>query len=142
MNGDKNLDWFQTDHVKILNYLDKKNDRSKKTTLSALFILTGLKEYQTEMNSIMKKVNDIHKDQKMNTKQEDDWISIDRIKTKYDALHLDAISMLNKKKILNENVMMEFLLMSFLSGILIPPRRSLDFSELKIRNFDVKTDNY
>ena len=142
MNGDKNLDWFQTDHVKILNYLDKKNDRSKKTTLSALYILTGLKEYQTEMNSIMKKVNDIHKDQKMNTKQEDDWISIDRIKTKYDALHLDAISMLNKKKILNENVMMEFLLMSFLSGILIPPRRSLDFSELKIRNFDVKTDNY
>ena len=142
MNGDKNLDWFQTDHVKILNYLDKKNDRSKKTTLSALYILTGLKEYQTEMNSIMKKVNDIHKDQKMNTKQEDDWISIDRIKTKYDALHLDAISMLNKKKILNENVMMEFLLMSFLSGILILPRRSLDFSELKIRNFDVKTDNY
>ena len=38
--------------------------------------------------------------------------------------------------------MMEFLLMSFLSGILLPPRRSLDFSELKIRNFDVKTDNY
>ena len=89
----------------------------------------------------MKKVNDIYKDQKMNTKQEENWISVDEIKTKYDALHLDAISMLNKKKILNENVMMEFLLMSFLSGILIPPQRSFDFSELKIRNFDVKTEN-
>ena len=142
MNGDKNLDWFQTDHVKILDYLDKKNDQTKKTTLAALYILTGLKEYQTVMNSIMKKVNDIYKDQKMNTKQEENWISIDEIRTKYDDLHLEAISMLNKKKILNENVMMEFLLMSFLSGILIPPRRSLDFSELKIRNFDVKTDNY
>ena len=94
------------------------------------------------MNSIMKKVNDIYKDQKMNTKQEENWISIDEIKRKYDGLHLEAISMLNKKKILNENVMMEFLLMSFLSGILLPPRRSLDYSELKIRNFDVKTDNY
>ena len=142
MNGDKNLDWFQTDHVKILDYLDKKNDQTKKTTLAALYILTGLKEYQTVMNSIMKKVNDIYKDQKMNSKQEENWISIDEIRTKYDDLHLEAISMLNKKKILNENVMMEFLLMSFLSGILIPPRRSLDFSELKIRNYDVKTDNY
>ena len=142
LNGDQNIEWFQTDHGKILNYLDDKNDQTKKTTLSALYVLTGLKEYQIEMNSIMKKVNDIYKDQKMNTKQEENWISIDEIKTKYDALHLEANSMLNKKKILNENVMMEFLLMSFLSGILIPPRRSLDFSELKIRNFDVKTDNY
>ena len=32
--------------------------------------------------------------------------------------------------------------MSFLSGIIIPPRRSLDYSEMKIRNFDTKTDNY
>ena len=142
MDGDKNLEWFKTDHGKILNYLDEKNDQTKKTTLSALYILTGLKEYQTMMNSIMKKVNDIYKDQRMNTKQEENWISIDEIKTKYDALHLDAFSMLNKKKILYENVMMEFLLMSFLSGILTPPRRSLDFSDLKIRNLDVKTDKY
>ena len=32
--------------------------------------------------------------------------------------------------------------MSFLSGVIIPPRRSLDYSEMKIRNYDVKTDNY
>ena len=62
MNGDQSIEWFQTDHGKILNYLDDKNDQTKKTTLSALFILTGLKEYQIEMNSIMKKVNDIYKD--------------------------------------------------------------------------------
>ena len=113
INRDPNLEWFQTDHVEILDYLDDKNDQTKKTTLSALFILTGLKEYQIEMNSIMKKVNDIYKEQKMNTKQEENWISIDEIKTKYDVLHLEAISMLNKKKILNENVMMEFYLCHF-----------------------------
>ena len=45
----------------------------------------------------MKKVNDIYKEQKLNTKQEENWISIDEIKTKYDVLHLEAISMLNKK---------------------------------------------
>ena len=42
INGDPNLEWFQTDHVKILDYLDDKNDQTKKTSLSALFILTGL----------------------------------------------------------------------------------------------------
>ena len=38
--------------------------------------------------------------------------------------------------------MMEFLLMSLLCGIVMPPRLSLDFSEMKIRNYDAKTDNY
>ena len=78
----------------------------------------------------------------MNEKQKDNWISIDEIKEKYNVLSADANLMLSKKKILNENVLMEFLLMSFLGGVLIPPRRSLDYSEMKIRNYDVKTDNY
>ena len=78
----------------------------------------------------------------MNKKQKENWISIDEIKEKYNVLSADANLMLNKKKILNENVMMEFLLMSFLSGVIMPPRRSLDYSEMKIRSFDTKTDNY
>ena len=90
----------------------------------------------------MKKVNDDYKNQKMNEKQKDNWISMNEIKEKYNALSVDANLMLNKKKILNENIMMEFLLMSFLCGIVMPPRRSLDFSEMKIRNYDAKTDNY
>ena len=32
--------------------------------------------------------------------------------------------------------------MFFLCGIVIPPRRSLDYSEMKIRNYDAKTDNF
>ena len=142
LNGDGNIEWFERENNEILKYLDDKNDQTRKTTLSALFILTNLKEYQTVMNTIMKKVNDNYKDQKMNEKQKDNLISVNEIKEKYNLLSADANLMLNKKKILNENVMMEFLLMSFLSGVLIPPRRSLDYSEMKIRNYDVKTDNY
>ena len=44
--------------------------------------------------------------------------------------------MLNKIKKLNESVMMDFLLLFFLSGSVIPPRRSLDYSKMKIRNYD------
>ena len=142
LNGEGDIEWFIKENNKILKSLDNKNDQTQKTTLSALFILTNLKEYQTVMNTIMKKVNNDYKNQKMNEKQKDNWISINEIKEKYDALSVDANLMLNKKKILNENIMMEFLLMSFLGGVVIPPRRSLDYSEMKIRNYDVKTDNY
>ena len=142
LNGEGNIEWFKKEHIEILKYLDDKNDQTGKTTLSSLFILTNMKEYQTVMNTIMKKVNDDYKDQKMNEKQKYNWISIDEIKEKYNVLSADANLMLNKKKILNINVMNEFLLMSFLSGVIMPPRRSLDYSEMKIRNFDTKTDNY
>ena len=142
LNGEGNIEWFNEEHDEILKYLGDKNDQTRKTTLSSLFILTNLKEYQTVMNTIMKKVNDDYKNQKMNEKQKDNWISVNEIKEKYNVLSVDANLMLNKKKILNENIMMEFLLMSFLGGVVIPPRRSLDYSEMKIRNYDVKTDNY
>ena len=142
LNGEGNIEWFNEEPEKILKYLEEKNDQTKKTNLSALFILTGKLEYQSVMNSVMKKVNDNYKNQTKNEKQKENWISIDEIKDKYKALSVDANLMLNKKKILNENVMMEFLLMSFLSGVIMPPRRSLDYSEMKIRSFDTKTDNY
>ena len=142
LNGEGNIEWFNKESNQILKCLEEKNDQTKKTNLSALFILTGKQEYQSVMNSVMKTVNDNYKNQKMNEKQKENWISIDEIKEKYNVLSADANLMLNKKKILNENVMMEFLLMSFLSGVIMPPRRSLDYSEMKIRNFDTKTDNY
>ena len=131
MKGEGNIEWFERENNEILKYLDDKNNQTQKTTLSALFVLTSLEEYQTVMNAIMKKVNDDYKNQKMNEKQKDNWISINEIKEKYNALSVDANLMLNKKKILNENIMMEFLLMSFLCGIVMPPRRSLDYSEMK-----------
>ena len=142
LNGNGNIEWFERENDEILKYLDDKNNQTQKTTLSALFVLTNLKQYQTVMNTIMKKVNDDYKNQKMNEKQKDNWISVNEIEEKYNLLSADANLMLNKKKILNENVLMEFLLMSFLSGVIIPPRRSLDYSEMKIRNYDVKIDNY
>ena len=142
MDGEGCLDFFKMKYNDILKHLEYKNNQTRKTTLSSLFILTGMREYQTEMQSIMKKVNEEYKNQKMNAKQKDNWISVSEIKEKYNVLSVDANLMLNKKKILNENIMMEFLLMSFLGGVVIPPRRSLDYSEMKIRNYDVKIDNY
>jgi hypothetical protein len=92
--------------------------------------------------TVMKTVNDRYTEQKKTPKQVENWISTDEIKQVYDDLHEKAMKMLSKKTIMDESKMMEFLLVGVLSGQVIPPRRSLDYSLMKIRNFDVKTDNY
>ena len=69
LNGEGNIEWFNEEPEKILKYLEEKNDQTKKTNLSALFILTGKLEYQSVMNSVMKKVNDNYKNQTKNEKQ-------------------------------------------------------------------------
>ena len=66
------------------------------------------------MNTIMKKVSNDYKNQKMNEKQKYNWISIDEIKEKSNELSLDAILMLNKEMIMNQYVMIKFLIDEFL----------------------------
>ena len=108
MDGKKDIEWFSKEHEEIMKYLEQTNDQTKKTTLSSLFVLTDLKEYQTVMSIIMKKVNDQYKNQTMNEKQKENWISVQEIKDKYNLLLTDAKLMLDKKKLLNEKIIMEF----------------------------------
>ena len=44
LNGDGNIEWFERENNEILKYLDDKNDQTRKTTLSSLFILTGIQD--------------------------------------------------------------------------------------------------
>ena len=66
------------------------------------------------MKTIMKKVSNDYKNQKMNEKQKYNWISIDEIKEKSNVLSFDAILMLNKENIPNQLVMIKFLIDEFL----------------------------
>ena len=50
--------------------------------------------------------------------------------------------MLSTKAVFNDTQFIQFLLVAFLSGAVMPPRRSLDYGDLKIRNYDAKVDNY
>lgn len=143
MDGGDDLDWFSQNDKDILDYLKNKTPQTKKTTLSALFVLTKKQSYKDVMMEVMKTVNESNKDQKMNEKQKENWISIKEIQNIYDNLLVKIKLMLTNKKIMNEPTMMEFLLVSFLGGISnLAPRRSMDYCEMKIRNYDTKTDNY
>ena len=137
------IKFFSDKDKEILEYLKDKTNQTKKTALSALFVLTEKQEYRELMVTTMKTVNDAYKEQKKNPKQEENWMSIADIKKIYDGLLVKANSMLSNKEIMQPQIMMEFLLMAFLSGCSgIPPRRSLDYAMLKIKDYDPKKDNY
>jgi hypothetical protein len=142
MKGEGDIDWFSDNVKEILEYMDTKNDQTKKTSLSALYVLTKKDEYKEVMTSVMNAVNATYKQQKKTPKQEDNWMSQEEVKSVYDSQHENALKMLTKKAKFDDGKFIEFLLVAFLSGVIMPPRRSMDYSEMKIRNYDPKTDNY
>jgi hypothetical protein len=137
-----NIDWFSTDFDKIVDYLKDMASASRKSVLSALFVITNDSKYRELMLKDCKEVNDNYRNQKRNTKQENNWISVEEIKSKYDELHTKVKQMFGKVLVGSPATVIEYLLIALLSGAIIPPRRNLDYSLMKIRSYDTKTDNY
>jgi len=140
---DEGIEWFNKNDKTIIESLNDKPSQTRKSVLSALFILTENEEYKKLMLEDCKVTNDNYKSQKMNEKEKDNWIDIEHIKVLYDELLAKAKGMFNSKSVVDYPTIMEFFLIAFLGGVSgLPPRRSLDYALMKIRNFDTKTDNY
>ena len=41
LNGDKTIDWFNSQAEEIIEFLNSHNSKTSKTILSAIFVLTG-----------------------------------------------------------------------------------------------------
>ena len=54
IDGASTLEWFNNNVKDILHHLEDKNISTKKSTLSALFVLTGNPKYQEEMMTQIK----------------------------------------------------------------------------------------
>ena len=137
------INFFKKEKDKIIEFIKlQKQVQTKKTELSALYILTGNDEYQKDMIVLCKEQEDIYKTQTKTDKQKENWKTQEEIKDVYDNLLSQVKLMFASKKLLNTSVVMQFFLVAFLSGVLFPPRRSLDYCLLKIRNINPETDNY
>lgn len=139
--GDK-IDWFSENVADIIKHLDSKNNQTKKTSLSSLYVLTGKPEYREVILKVMNEVNATYKEQKKIPKQEDNWMSEDEVKSVYTNLLQQATAMLSTKVVFSDSKFIQFLLVAFLSGAVMSPRRSLNYGDMKIRNYDTKKDNY
>jgi len=137
---DNDLSWFNDDKQILLKLKDIA-PKIRKTTLSALFILTNNEHYQKLMVDDCKIANNEYREQKKTETEKDNWVTMSEIKTIYDDLFKQM-----KKALANKNIsiIMNYFLLALLGGQLanLPPRRSLDYCLLKIRNYDKNIDNY
>ena len=135
------LDWFNDD-VKILDFLKEKTPQTRKTVLSALFVLTGNENYQKLMIDDCKHTNEMYKSQKKSQKEEENWMSSAEIKEVYDDLYQRVNLMFSQKLIADYTTINNYILLGCLGGISgIAPRRSKDYTEMKIKNY-TNQDNF
>jgi len=138
-NDDYDLSKFD-DTDKIINFLKDVAPNKRKTILSALVIITDKKAYRDLMAEDVKAYNKEISKQIKTDSQEESWIETQQVREVYDALKRNA-DLLYKKK--NHTVsdlqeIQNFVLLSVLGGVFIPPRRSKDFCDFKIKSVDME----
>lgn len=144
IDKDPNIKNFEN-HEKILDFLKDKSFSSRKTYLAALVcIAPDIKQYKDMMNDDMSNYKKEQDKQILNDKQLKSNITSDEIKAIYDDLENTA-KFLYKKSKLDTNDLQQiqnYIIVALLGGVHIVPRRSLDYTEMKIRNIDKNNDNY
>jgi integrase len=95
------------------------------------------------MQDIQEYRKEIEKQQKTPS-QEENWVTQDDIMQKYKMLEKIAKPLMKKESPSMSELqkIQNFIILSLLSGIHIPVRRSKDYVDFKIRNVDKTKDNY
>jgi hypothetical protein len=129
---------------KILEHLKTLEPNKRKTVLSALVILTDKKEYREQMLTDINKYNEEQHKQEQSEKQSESWVHGDEIKKLISTFEKE-IKLLYKKQnltITDLQTIQNYIILCLLGGVYIPPRRSKDYVEFKIKNIDKVHDNY
>jgi len=141
--GDVDLTKFE-DPKKTLKFLENMPPNRRKTILSALVIITDNKEYRNQMLEDVRNYNaEISKQQKTEN-QEANWVEGGELKSLYADLKQTADLLYKKKTLTGADLqqIQSFIILSVLGGFFIPPRRSKDFCDFKIKNIDTAKDNF
>jgi integrase len=140
---DDSIDWFKTHCNDILEHFKDTAPRQRKSILSACYVLTEEPEFRKLMIDDCKSVNEDYKNQKMDAKEKENWVEPEDIQRIYDDLKTKVGAMFSQKSMPHTPTIVEYFLLAVLGGVAgIPPRRSMDYGLLKIRNFDPATDNF
>jgi hypothetical protein len=138
------LDKFDKENEKVLKYLKDLPSNKRKTILSALVVITNNKNYREVMLDDIKEYNKVEAKQEKSESQKENWVDSETLDKMMKVLYHNA-KLLYKKENKNATDYQEiqnYIILCLLGGYYIPPRRSLDYSNFKIKNIDNKNDNY
>jgi hypothetical protein len=130
-------------HVDDYNNFDAINAKlnvrpltGQKTAYAALYALTDNIKYKKLLTELSKQINVMTEKQIQSKTQEENYVNTDERDATYDKLKslFDTDPSTDKKQ--------DYIIYALTSGKHFPPRRSMDWTEFKIRNIDKKSDNY
>lgn len=141
-------------YKEILEFLKKFSPVVRKTKLSAFIVAIDEKDKNTEdVNNILadlrvqlyKDANEVNSEenkQKLSKRQEDNYITWDEVLERYEQLKIESEPLFKLKNLTKKQFqrLQDFVILSLY--VLTPPRRSMDYTDFKIRNFDKEKDNY
>lgn len=131
----------------FINVLKDVPSNKRKSILSALVVICGddkCKQYRDLMIEDAQKYNNEQKEQVKNENQKENWITMEEIQKIYNK-YLVSYKHLIKKPDLTDSelqIIQNYIIICLLSGLFIPPRRSLDYTEMKIKDINKDKDNY
>ena len=137
-------------HEEIMKHLADVPGSVRKTRLSALIVFIEnakgaekvIKSFREQMTTDNKQYKEQIDKQEMTERQKEGYIPLSEVMDKYHALEKEALPLM-KKETLDAREFVRVQLYVLLSCLLlIEPRRSLDFTEFKIRNVDETKDNF
>jgi hypothetical protein len=141
-------DYFITHPRQTIEFLKDIKPALRKTTLSALTVYTldddkvsNLYKIQMMADGKIAKVETM--DQEKNDKQKDNWITQEEVIQKYNALEKVIKPIFNDSGTLSTRDLekiQDYIIASVYT--LIPPRRLMDYSEFKLKDFVEDEDNY
>jgi len=128
----------------VLEHLKDMPPNKRKTILSALVVITNEKPYRDLM---MEDVRDYNKEIDTQTKtetQKENWITGDGIQEIYSELKTNADALYKKKSLTPSDLqqIQNYVIVSLLGGMYIPPRRSKDFVDFRIKDIDKSKHNF
>ena len=127
----------------IMEHLKEVPFSKRKTTLAALVVITGNKDYNKQMISDINEYNDNQLLQKKDGKFIEGMIPITDVETILSKLEKEAKQLYKKSNLNMEDYqkIQNYILLTLTGGIYQAPRRSLDW-KMKIKNYDAEKDNY
>jgi integrase len=129
----------------IIHFLKDQEPSKRKTTLSALVILTDNDHYRKLMLSDISDYNKEMEKQEKSQSQKESWVSEQEIKDTYEKLKKEADFLYKKPALTMSDLQLiqNYIILSLLGGIFIPVRRSLDYVNLKKSGqIDKQKDNF
>jgi hypothetical protein len=122
----------------IIEYIKDVPFNKRKSILSSLVVLTDLDEYRKLMLEDINKYNSFIKTQEKTETQQNNWIEKEQIEDVFNRLEKDAKQLYKKQQLSMNDLqnIQDYIIVALLSGLFIPPRRLLDFTEFRTKNID------